>query len=99
MTDEDVDLLIMLHRIGYSIDGVRSRVESSMVVKGKSSNDTAMAFTVGYPVAIATELLAKGKVSQRGVILPLKKELYEPILAGLASQGLRFDERVIRVED
>ena len=99
MTDEDVDLLIMLHRIGYSIDGVRSRVESSMVVKGKSSNDTAMAFTVGYPVAIATELLAKGKVSQRGVILPLKKELYEPILAGLATQGLRFDERVIHVED
>ena len=58
-----------------------------------------MAFTVGLPVAIATRLVALNKIKSRGVLLPMKKELYGPILSELSKWGVRFDERVNQVED
>jgi saccharopine dehydrogenase (NAD+, L-lysine-forming)/saccharopine dehydrogenase (NADP+, L-glutamate forming) len=51
------------------------------------------------PVAIATRLVALNKIKSRGVLLPMKKELYGPILSELSKWGVRFDERVNQVED
>ena len=53
----------------------------------------------GLPVAIATRLVALNKIKSRGVLLPMKKELYGPILSELSKWGVRFDERVNQVED
>jgi saccharopine dehydrogenase-like NADP-dependent oxidoreductase len=94
MTEEDRDMLVMWHRIFYRLAGKTYRLESSMVCKGKTAQNTAMAFTVGLPVAMATRLVAKGLVQDRGVLMPLKKEVYGPILKELADWGIRFDERV-----
>jgi saccharopine dehydrogenase-like NADP-dependent oxidoreductase len=94
MTEEDRDMLVMWHRIFYRLEGQTYRLESSMVCKGKTAQNTAMAFTVGLPVAMATRLVAKGLVQDRGVLMPLKKEVYGPILHELADWGIRFDERV-----
>jgi saccharopine dehydrogenase-like NADP-dependent oxidoreductase len=96
MTEEDRDMLVMWHRIFYRLEGETYRLESSMVCKGKTAQNTAMAFTVGLPVAMATRLVAKGLVQDRGVLMPLKNEVYGPILKELADWGIRFDERVNR---
>jgi saccharopine dehydrogenase (NADP+, L-glutamate forming) len=56
-----------------------------------------MAFTVGLPVAMATRLVALGLIQERGVLLPMRKEVYAPILAELADWGIRFDERLTEV--
>ncbi|CAI8299871.1 MAG: Uncharacterised protein [Owenweeksia sp. TMED14] len=94
----DVDMLVMWHRIYFKKDNTKYRLESSMVVKGKTIEDTAMAFTVGLPVGIATRLVALDKIKSRGVLLPMRKELYQPILKELSEWGIRFDERVTEVE-
>ncbi len=97
MNAADTDMLVMWHRIFYTQEGQKYRLESSMVCKGKSAQNTAMAFTVGLPVAMATRLVALGQLCERGVLLPMKKEVYAPILAELADWGIRFDERITAI--
>ena len=95
MGENDIDMLIMWHRVLYQKDNVKYRLESSMVVKGKNSQNTAMAFTVGLPVGIATRLVALNQIKSRGVLLPMDKEVYAPILSELSKWGVRFDERIV----
>ena len=93
MTDADVDMLAMIHRIEYTQNGQRHRLQSSLVAKGVSADVTAMSYTVGWPVAMATRLVALELIPERGVLMPNIPSLYEPILAELGGRGIRFDER------
>jgi len=43
-------------------------------------------------VAIATLLILNGKISTPGVQIPIKKEVYEPIIKELASHNVSFKE-------
>jgi saccharopine dehydrogenase-like NADP-dependent oxidoreductase len=61
-------------------------------VKGIDDKDTAMAQTVGLPLAIATKLVASGKIRARGVVLPITSEFYDPILAELSAYGITMNE-------
>jgi hypothetical protein len=51
----------MLHEIEYEVNGQRSTVNSSLVVKGEDSLRTAMAKTVGLPLGIAAKLILNGQ--------------------------------------
>jgi saccharopine dehydrogenase (NADP+, L-glutamate forming) len=93
MTDADVDMLAMIHRIEYTQNGQRHRLQSSLVAKGVSADVTAMSYTVGWPVAMATRLVALELIPERGVLMPNIPSLFEPILAELGGRGIRFDER------
>ena len=68
---------------------------------GKEKEDavnTAMARTVGIPVAIATKLILNGVINTPGVHLPLSKEIYEPMLAELAEHGITFIEKEVEYQ-
>ena len=52
-----------------------------------------MARTVGYPVGIAAALMAAGKFDLTGVRIPVHAQIYEPILAQCAQEGICFIER------
>ena len=97
MTDADTDMVAMIHRIEYELSGVRHRLQSSLVAKGRSKDATAMAITVGWPVAMATRLVALNLIPERGVLMPNLASLYQPILAELGERGIHFDERVQRL--
>ena len=58
---------------------------------------TAMSNTVGLPVAIAAKLILEGKITLRGVTLPIQPEVYVPILDELSELGIRFTEKEIRL--
>jgi saccharopine dehydrogenase-like NADP-dependent oxidoreductase len=64
-----------------------------MACIGKNKDETAMALTVGLPLGIATKLLHTGKINPKGVVLPIEKEIYEPILAELKTFGISFEEK------
>src|SRR5690606_28946173 len=53
----DKDMIVMWHRFLYEINGEYKELHSSMVVKGDDPVYTAMAKTVGLPVAIATKMI------------------------------------------
>ena len=63
-----------------------------MVVVGDNQTYTAMSKTVGLPVAIITLLILNQKITTPGVQLPIKKEVYQPVLEELKTFGIYFNE-------
>jgi len=95
MNAGDNDLVVMWHRFTWTEKGRKKAIEASMVVKGEDAVNTAMARTVGIPMGIATRLILEGKISQRGVMIPVSPEIYEPALAELRSYGIMLNEREV----
>lgn len=92
LAEEDKDMIVMYHKFGYEVNGKKEQIDANMVVLGENRTYTAMAKTVGLPVAMATLLILNGKISTPGVQIPIKKEVYEPILKELATYNVSFKE-------
>ena len=92
---EDKDMIVMYHKFGYEWNGITSQIDSKMVCIGDDQMYTAMAKTVGLPVAMAALLILNGKIQTSGVQLPIQKEVYEPILKELESYGVVFNEQAM----
>jgi saccharopine dehydrogenase-like NADP-dependent oxidoreductase len=88
----DKDFIVMWHRFGYTQDGAEKVIQASLVATGDDSIRTAMAKTVGLPLAIAAKLLLQGKLTARGVLMPIAPEFYTPILAELSTLGITLVE-------
>jgi len=92
MQEHDKDMIVMLHEIEYEQNGVQKKINSSLVVKGEDSLRTAMAKTVGLPLGIAAKLILEGAVKMKGLHIPIRKEIYEPVLSELENFGVLFKE-------
>ncbi|WP_281309563.1 saccharopine dehydrogenase family protein [Flavobacterium flavigenum] len=90
---DDKDMIVMYHKFGYELNGDKRQIDSKMVCIGDDQTYTAMAKTVGLPVAIATLLILNGKITTPGVQLPINREVYFPILEELESYGVVFYEQ------
>lgn len=88
----DKDMIVMYHKFGYILNGKRKQIDSKMVTIGKDQMNTAMAKTVGLPVAIATLLILNNEITTPGVQIPIRKEVYQPILKELEKLGVIFNE-------
>lgn len=64
-----------------------------MVHIGEDQTHTAMAKTVGLPVAIAALAILNKKITSPGVQIPITREVYEPILKELEEHGITFNEK------
>ncbi|MCF8258291.1 MAG: saccharopine dehydrogenase NADP-binding domain-containing protein [Flavobacteriales bacterium] len=95
----DKDMIVMWHKVGHVINGQKTVTESSMVVIGDDEENTAMAKTVGLPLAIATRMILEGRITQRGVLLPVAADIYLSVLSELAINGLSFTEKTYDVEE
>jgi saccharopine dehydrogenase-like NADP-dependent oxidoreductase len=90
---EDKDMVIMLHEIEFEKDGEKYKSTSTLVLKGEDEQQTAMAKTVGLPLGIAAKLILNGAIDVRGLRIPVIKEIYEPVLEELRSEGIEFMEQ------
>ena len=95
LKEDDKDMIVMYHKFGYQKEGKKKQIESSMVVVGEDQTYTAMAKTVGLPVAMATLQILNGKIKTPGVQLPLRREVYDNILEELEANGIRFIEKEV----
>jgi len=95
LKQEDKDMIVMQHLFGYELDGKKHQIESSMVCIGDNQTYTAMAKTVGLPVAIATLKILNGEIKTPGVQIPISKEVYTPILNELEEYGITFSEKEV----
>ncbi len=92
---EDKDMIVMYHKFGYELDGAKHQIDSKMVLIGEDQTFTAMAATVGLPVAIAALKILNGEITTPGVQRPLTKEVYDPILKELEEYGIHFKEKKV----
>lgn len=95
LREEDKDMIVMWHKFNFSQKGVDKEIRSHMVYIGKDNKFTAMSDTVGLPLGIAAKLLLSGKIKNRGVKLPIEREIYLPVLYELEQLGITFEEKEV----
>lgn len=93
LQENDHDRIVMLHEIIYKIDDLKYKLTSTLIVDGINNIQTAMAKTVGLPLALAVELFLKNKIDLIGLQIPIHSTLYNPILSNLKELGIVFKEQ------
>jgi saccharopine dehydrogenase-like NADP-dependent oxidoreductase len=95
---QDRDMIVMQHLLGLDTVEGKREVVSSLVCKGDNQEYTAMAKTVGLPLAIAVDLFLENKINIRGLQVPVLPQIYEPILKALQKAGIEFEEKIRAVQ-
>lgn len=95
LSPNDKDMIVMYHKFGYQKNGKKYQIDASMVVLGDDQTYTAMAKTVGLPVAMATLAILNKKIKTPGVQIPITPEVYQPILKELKTFGITFQEKEV----
>ncbi|CAK8688911.1 unnamed protein product [Clavelina lepadiformis] len=90
------DVIIMRHEVEAIFKNGKTEQHSvDLVEYGIPNGYTAMAKTVGYPCAIAARMLLLGKIQDKGMITPLKKQIYQPLLKELRRLGIQSKTNVV----
>ena len=92
---DDKDMIVMWHKLVYKINGDFKEINSHMIAIGEDQTYTAMSNTVGLPLAICAKMMLNGTIALTGVQIPIKKEIYNPILTELENYGINFQEKNI----
>lgn len=90
---DDKDEVVMVHRLGLVGQNGEKKVWYSVLqVLGEGGDRTAMAKTVGLPLAMGVETFLEGESHGVGAVVPFEKSWYQPILHKLENQGIVFQE-------
>ncbi len=92
LAEHDKDMIVMQHQINYTDNGEPKGLLMSLVTIGDDQDQTAMAKTVGWPLAIAAKLRLTENLNDSGVVVPVTSDYYQPILKELAQLGVDFIE-------
>ncbi|OQV24242.1 Alpha-aminoadipic semialdehyde synthase, mitochondrial [Hypsibius exemplaris] len=93
------DLVILRHDIGITWpNNTKESREITLVVYGEPNGYTAMAKTVGYPAAIGAKMLLDKEIQRKGLVMPLSKDIYRPVLQRLEQEGIKAVQRTHRFE-
>ena len=92
----DKDMVVMWHKFVYrdKDSGIPMNLTSSLAVTGDNDIHTAMAKTVGLPLAVAVKLFLTGKIKLTGMHIPTDRLIYKPVLAELEKHGIVFREKL-----
>lgn len=93
----ETDMIIVHDEIVVEFDDRTERRLSTLHVEGDPKGHSAMSRAVSLPAATAAQLILEGKLDLTGVQMPLRPELYEPILENLGRLGFNFSHRTIPV--
>ena len=90
----DKDMIVMYHEFKYvNKSSTENKIISTMGCTGEDSTYTAMAKTVGLPLAIACLLILNKEINLTGIQTPINKEIYDPVLEELENFGIFFNEK------
>lgn len=95
LESNDKDMVVMQHQFEYLINDSTNVLHSSLIVFGDNQINTAMAKTVGLPVAISVKLILSGAINSSGVKIPTSKDIYLPVLNELEDNGITFIEELV----
>jgi saccharopine dehydrogenase-like NADP-dependent oxidoreductase len=89
--DHEKDMIIVHNEAIVEFDNRMEKRIATMKVEGRPFGHSAMSRAVGLPAAIASRLILEGTIRLKGVLKPITKEIYKPILSELAENGYKFE--------
>lgn len=93
LEEGDKDMIVMIHEFIYTLNNKDYKVTSHMVNIGEDQTYTSMSNTVGLPAAICAKMILTGELKEKGVTLPVNREVYLPILKELKTFDIKFVEK------
>src|SRR5436190_7367074 len=90
MQPEDKDCIIMQHQLEYTYQNFQHKLVATLKVVGETRQDSAMAKAIGLTTGAAAKSFLLGNISLKGLHIPTKKEIYDPILNELDELGMSF---------
>lgn len=84
------DMIVLTHEFIAKYANGKKRITSTLIDYGTPHGDSAMARTVSLPAAIGARMILEGKITRPGVSIPVKADIYEPVLAELEELGIKF---------
>lgn len=97
-SETERDLVILRHELIVRwADNSREERGINFVAYGQPASEgghSAMAVTVGFPTAIATQMILEGEIQDRGVVLPFSPDVYRTMLQRLRQEGLTATETI-----
>ena len=97
MPEDALDIAILVMEIECVYPNEQGRKEQArltLVVQGRPGDHTAIAKTVGLPVAIGVKLLLTNRLPLTGCHIPIHPAVYEPVVEGMKEEGLEWTEEV-----
>eukprot|EP00126_Sphaerothecum_destruens_P013673 Sdes_comp23394_c0_seq1m21652 len=95
---DERDMVLLQHQFEIEwADGKLEHRTSTLLEYGAPGGPSAMARTVGVPCGIATQLILDGKLKKKGVIAPLQKDVYGPLLEELKKEKIVCVEETFEV--
>lgn len=95
--ENDSDITILQTVVDYKLGAEKKKLRSTLILHGYETDYTAMSRAVGLPLGIGARLILSGKIKERGVLLPVYEDIYEPVLGELRELGFNFREEEITV--
>ena len=90
---DERDMIVMHHEFIAEYPDKKVYITSTLVDYGIPNGDSAISRTVSIPAAIAVKMIIDGKIKQTGVHIPVKPEIYNPILDELETMNIKFIEK------
>ena len=89
------DMVVLKHTflVSYGNEN-QETITSTLLDFGDPGGNTAMARTVGLPVAAAAKLVLEGGIQRTGVHIPVSPDIYQPVLEEMMQEGISFQEDV-----
>ncbi|KAI1715545.1 saccharopine dehydrogenase NADP binding domain-containing protein [Ditylenchus destructor] len=89
------DIIILNHDIEATLPaGSLERHRISMVAYGDPDGYSAMARTVGYTAGIVSHMVLNGEIQRKGMLRPISREVYRPVLKRLQDFGIKATTKV-----
>lgn len=90
------DMIAMHHEVESELPDGKETTTMDLVDFGIPNGDSSMARTVSLPVAIGVRMILEGRFPQKGVVAPVAKDVYTPILDELETLGIVCKETTVR---
>lgn len=87
--ENDKDMVILQTEVEYEIKNKIEKLVSSLVLYGKPGFNTAMSASVGLPLGIGAKLILSNSIKEKGVIIPIYPDIYEPAMQELSELGIK----------
>ncbi|MHA2017691.1 MAG: saccharopine dehydrogenase C-terminal domain-containing protein [Promethearchaeota archaeon] len=92
------DMLILIHEFIAKYSDHKEKITATMIDYGIPNGASSMSRTVGLPVAIGARMILEGAITETGVHIPIKKNIYTPVLKELAEMKIKFIETMEIIE-
>ena len=99
LNDSDKDEVLMVHKIDYLLNDNRFQYCATLRIIGEGGAHTAMAKTVGLPLALGAIAILDGSIGERGCLMPFNVHWGKQILLHLEELGIQFVEATQQINN